>query len=102
MHAMKTALIEGKRPFPEDSELFRTMYLESVSETDVWSQPFVIGMRNQRGQIYRVIGFLRRSNMMDSIQKLCSLGYTEAVPTLDELRDGCDAVLCPPKDSKHH
>ena len=53
---MKTALLDGKTPAKIDKQIIGNLLLDVASSDDVRKEKMLIGVRNEAGEIYRLIG----------------------------------------------
>lgn len=93
---MKTALIDGKEPATFDATLFIAMDLIPERPQVVWTESILIGIRNEFGEIYRVIGVTGMSRFVDVKSKLRELGYRDEVLEQCEADQGFDAIVSAP------
>lgn len=93
---MKTALIDGKQPATFDATLFIAMDLVPARPQVVWMESILIGIRNEYGEIYRVIGVTGMSTFIDVTSKLRGLGYRDEVVDASEADQGFDAIVSAP------
>jgi hypothetical protein len=93
---VKTALIEGKQPAEFDATLLNTADLISDTPERVWSESLLIGIRNEYGDTYRVIGVTGLANLVHLLEKLHGLGCMRERPNGAETEQGFDALFSPP------
>lgn len=93
---MKTALIEGKLPAEFDTTLLNTAELIPDTPERVWSESLLIGIRNEYGDTYRVIGVTGVTDLVHLLEKLHGLGCMRERPNCAETAQGFDAVFSPP------
>jgi hypothetical protein len=62
----------------------------------VWSESILIGIRNEFGEIYRVIGVTGMSRFIDLKLKLRELGYRDEAVEQCEAERGFDAIVSAP------
>jgi hypothetical protein len=93
---MKTALVDGQQVCRFDALMLCSLRLVPCPVPTVSSESIVIGLRNEHGNIYRIIGVRHLNNFMHIIWKLRALGWAEVVPSTKEVRQGFHAVVRPP------
>jgi hypothetical protein len=93
---VKTALIERKQPAEFDASLLHSVELISDTPERVWSESLLIGIRNEYGDTYRVIGVTGLTELVHLLEKLHGLGCTRERPNCAETEQGFDAVFSPP------
>jgi hypothetical protein len=93
---VKTALIEGIQPAEFDASLLRTAELILDTPERVWSESLLIGIRNEYGDTYRVIGVTGLTELVDLLEKLHGLGCMRERPNCAETEQDFDAVFSPP------
>lgn len=89
---MKTQLRPGV-DVPEYDEQVLSVLAEKASEGGL--QPFVIGIRNQRGVIYRTVTVRGLSEYIDINEGLLDLGFDDELANATKMVDGCDSILTP-------
>jgi len=93
---MKTALVDGAQPATFDTALFLAMDLIPEQTKVVRMESILIGIRNEYGHIYRVIGVTGMSSFLEVTAKLRELGYRDETVEQCEADQGFDAVLSAP------
>lgn len=93
---VKTTLIDGKQAATFDTTLFIAIDLIPAEPHIVWTESLLIGIRNEFGEIYRVIGVTGMSSFVDLAAKLHALGYRDEAVSADEADQGLDAVMSAP------
>lgn len=93
---MKTALVDGTEPATFDTTLFLAMDLVPSRREVVWMESILIGIRNEYGEVYRVIGVTGMSRFIDVTAKLRELGYRDETAGAHEVEQGFDAILRAP------
>ena len=78
---MKTSLIEGKKPAHFDKHIIGNLLLDVAPLDEVKEEPMIIGVRNEAGEIYRLIGATKLNSFMNATEELLDLGL------VDELQD---------------
>lgn len=93
---MKTALVDGTQPATFDTALFLAMDLVPARRELVWMESILIGIRNEYGEVYRVIGVTGMRRFIEVTTKLRELGYRDETVGTREADQGFDAVLSAP------
>lgn len=93
---MNTALLEGKKPPHFDKHIIGNLLLDVASPTEVREEPMVIGVRNDDGEIYRLIGAATLNSFMNAVEELFDLGLIDELEDTEEPKDGCDAIFSEP------
>jgi hypothetical protein len=93
---VKTALVDGTEPATFDTTLFLAMDLVPTRREAVWMESILIGIRNEYGEVYRVIGITGMSRFIDATAKLRELGYRDEALGAQESDQGFDAILSAP------
>ena len=78
---MKTALLEGKKPAHFDKHIIGNLLLDVAPADEVRQEKMLIGVRNEAGEIYRLIGATKLNSFMNAVEELFDLGL------VDELQD---------------
>jgi hypothetical protein len=90
---LKTTLLEGKKPAHFDKHIIGNLLLNVATPDEVRQEKLLIGVRNEDGEIYRLIGATKHNSFMNAIEELFDLGLTDELQDSDEIRDGCDAIF---------
>ncbi|MET3119819.1 viroplasmin and RNaseH domain-containing protein [Undibacterium sp. GrIS 1.8] len=93
---MKTALIPGKAVAKIDKQIIGNILLTQVSVDIVKEEKMIIGIRNEAGDIYRLIGATRVNSYMNAIEELFDLEMNDELDGIEETREGCDAIFSMP------
>lgn len=93
---VKTALIDGTQPATFDATLFIAIDLIPARPQLVWMESILIGIRNEYGDIYRVIGVTGMSSFVDVTAKLRELGYRDEALAACDAAQGFDAIVSAP------
>lgn len=96
---MKTFLIERKQPAVFDPVLLCTSKMTPATLAEVWSENLVLGIRNEQGDIYRVIGVSTLQTFLLLIQNVRRLGYEDDMVDATETGQGLDAIIFSPRRS---
>ena len=90
---MKTTLLEGKKPAHFDKHIIGNILLDVATEEEVRQHKMLIGVRNEAGEIYRLIGAAKLNNFMNAVEELIYLGLVDELQDTEELKEGCDAIF---------
>ena len=93
---MKTALLEGKKPAHFDKHIIGNLLLDVAPSDEVREEPMLIGVRNEAGEIYRLIGATKLNSFMNAVEELFDLGLVDELEDTEEPKDGCDAIFSEP------
>jgi hypothetical protein len=90
---LKTVLLQGRPPAKFDKQITANLLLESASEDEVRKQKMVIGLRNEEGQLYRLIGATKANSFMNAVEELEDLELIDELKNKDGGSEGCDAIF---------
>lgn len=91
---LKTTLIDGVTPAKFDKEIAGNLLLETTTEDEVRAQKFLIGVRNEDGDIYRLIGATKHNSFTNAVEELEDLELTDELADMDgTTHEGCDAIF---------
>jgi hypothetical protein len=93
---LKTALIEGKKPAKFDKHIIGNLLLDVAPVDEVRQEEMLIGVRNEAGDIYRLIGASKLNSFMNAVEELFDLGLVDELQDTEEPKDGCDAIFSEP------
>lgn len=93
---MKTVLLEGKTPANYDKTIIANILLEQASEAEVRKEKMIIGLRNEDGEIYRLIGATKPNSFMNAVEELDDMGLEDELEDSDGPQDGYDAIFGEP------
>lgn len=93
---MKTSLIEGKKPAHFDKHIIGNILLDVASLDEVKEEAMLIGVRNEAGEIYRLIGASKLNSFMNASEELLDLGLIDELEEREEQKEGCDAIFSEP------
>ncbi len=93
---MKTSLIEGKKPAHFDKHIIGNILLDVAPLDEVKQEAMLIGVRNEAGEIYRLIGATKLNSFMNATEELLDLGLVDELQDLEEQKEGCDAIFGEP------
>ena len=90
---MKTTLLEGKKPAKFDKHIIGNLLLDVATPDEVRQEKLLVGVRNEDGEIYRLIGATKHNSFMNAIEELFDLGLTDELQDSDDIVEGCDAIF---------
>ncbi|OGT00940.1 MAG: hypothetical protein A3K04_04795 [Gallionellales bacterium RBG_16_56_9] len=90
---MKTALIERIQTAGIDSAIIGNLLLEQASEAEVRRAALIIGIRNEDGEIYRIIGADRLASYSNAVEELADLQLVDELSDANSARDGYDSIF---------
>lgn len=90
---MKTALIDGKRIAKFDKTIIGNLLLNQATADEVREEKMIIGIRNEAGEIYRIIGATKLNSYMNAVEELFDIGLTDELQDIDGTRFGCDSIF---------
>jgi hypothetical protein len=93
---LKTALLEGKKPAKFDKHIIGNLLLDVAPVDEVRQEQMLIGVRNEAGDIYRLIGASKLNSFMNAVEELFDLGLVDELQDTEEPKDGCDAIFSEP------
>ena len=93
---MKTSLIEGKKPAHFDKHIIGNILLDVAPLEEVKQEAMLIGVRNEAGEIYRLIGATKLNSFMNAVEELADLGLEDELENTEEQKEGCDAIFSEP------
>lgn len=93
---MKTALLDGKTPANFDKQIIGNLLLDVASSDLVRQEKMLIGVRNEAGDIYRLIGATKVNSYMNAVEELEDLGLVDELKDTEAPQDGCDAIFSAP------
>lgn len=93
---MKTALLEGKKPAHFDKHIIGNLLLDVATPDEVREEQMLIGVRNEAGDIYRLIGATKLNSFMNAVEELFDLGLVDELQDSEEPKEGCDAIFSEP------
>lgn len=93
---MKTSLIEGKKPAHFDKHIIGNILLDVAPLEEVKQEAMLIGVRNEAGEIYRLIGATKLNSFMNASEELLDMGLVDELEDRDEQKEGCDAIFSEP------
>ncbi|QOY94285.1 hypothetical protein IM543_22865 [Massilia sp. UMI-21] len=93
---MKTSLIDGKKPAHFDKHIIGNILLDVAPLDEVQQEVMLIGVRNESGEIYRLIGATKLNSFMNATEELLDLGLVDELQDTEEQKEGCDAIFSEP------
>ena len=90
---MKTSLIDGVTPAKFDKHIIGNLLLNVATPDEVRKEALIVGVRNEDGEIYRLIGATKHNSFMNAIEELFDLGLVDELQDTDEPVEGCDAIF---------
>lgn len=93
---MNTTLIEDKSPAEYDATVLNTISLIPNAPRHEASRRLLIGVRNERGDVYRVIKVFGMKEFSDLIEKFRKLGFNDEFAEAYGDKEGYDAVISGP------
>ena len=93
---MKTSLIEGKKPAHFDKHIIGNILLDVAPLEEGKQEAMLIGIRNEAGEIYRLIGATKLNSFMNAVEELADLGLEDELENTEEQKEGCDAIFSEP------
>lgn len=90
---MKTSLIDGKKPAHFDKHVIGNILLDVAPLAEVQEEAMLIGLRNESGDIYRLIGATKLNSYMNAVEELLDLGLVDELENTEDQKEGCDAIF---------
>lgn len=90
---MKTSLLDGKKPAKFDKHIIGNLLLDVATPDEVRQEKMIIGVRNEDGDIYRLIGATKINSFMNAVEELFDLGLVDELQNTETPQDGCDAIF---------
>lgn len=90
---MKTTLLEGHKPAKFDKHIIGNLLLNVASPDEVRQEKLLIGVRNEDGEIYRLIGATKPNSFINAVEELADLGLVDELQDTDTAQDGYDAIF---------
>ncbi|MET0267456.1 MAG: hypothetical protein ABW202_17805 [Duganella sp.] len=89
---MKTALLDGVTPPKFDKQIIGNLLLNVATPDEVRQEKLLIGIRNDDGDVYRLIGATKPNSYMNAVEELEDLGLVDELKGKEPI-DGCDAIF---------
>jgi len=93
---VKTTLLEGKKPAKFDKHIIGNLLLNVATPDEVRQEKMQIGVRNEAGEIYRLIGATKVNSFMNAVEELFDLGLVDELQDTEGTKEGCDAIFSEP------
>ncbi|HEY0065275.1 MAG TPA: hypothetical protein VGC21_24360 [Telluria sp.] len=93
---MKTSLLDGKTPATFDKHIIGNLLLDVATPDEVRKEKMLIGVRNEDGDIYRLIGATKINSFMNAVEELDDLGLVNELQDTEGTQEGCDAIFSQP------
>lgn len=93
---MKTSLLDGFTPAKFDKHIIGNLLLNVDTPDEVRKEKMLIGVRNEAGEIYRLIGATKINSFMNAVEELIDLGLVNELEDTEGTQDGCDAIFREP------
>ena len=93
---MKTALLDGIQPPKFDKQIIGNLLLDVAPADEVRQEKMLIGVRNDDGEIYRLIGATKVNSYNNAVEELEDLGLVDELKDADAPQDGWDAIFSEP------
>ncbi len=93
---MKTTLLEGKKPAKFDKHIIGNLLLNVATPDEVRQEKMLIGVRNEDGEIYRLIGATKLKSYTNAVEELEDLELVDELQDAEGPRDGYDAIFRQP------
>jgi hypothetical protein len=90
---LKTTLLDGKKPAKFDKDIIGNLLLNPSTPEMVRKEKLIIGVRNEDGEIYRLIGATKPNSFMNAVEELDDLGLVDELQDSDDTEEGCDAIF---------
>jgi hypothetical protein len=94
---VNTTLIEGKQLAEFDAAVLNTINLMPSAAQTVSAERLLVGIRNEHGDVYRVIKVSGLNNFLDLIGKLRDLGFKDELAEAYGDKEGFDAIVSAPE-----
>jgi hypothetical protein len=93
---MKTSQLDGIKAPAFDKQIIGNLLLNVDTPDAVRQEKMIIGVRNDAGDIYRLIGATKLNSYMNAIEELADLGLMDELQDTDGPQDGYDAIFYHP------
>jgi hypothetical protein len=90
---LKTALLDGITPAKIDKQIMTNLLLDIAPVDEVRQEKMLVGVRNEAGQIYRLIGAAKANSYTNAVEELEDLGLVDELKDTDSPQEGCDAIF---------
>ena len=93
---MKTTLLDGITPAQFDKHIIGNLLLSVATPEEVRKEKMLIGVRNEAGDVYRLIGATKVNSFNNASEELVDLGLVDELQDTEEPQDGYDAIFSQP------
>lgn len=93
---MKTTLLDGITPAKFDKHIIGNLLLNVATPEEVRKEKMLIGVRNEAGDVYRLIGATKVNSFNNASEELEDLGLVDELKDTEEPQDGYDAIFKQP------
>ena len=76
-----------------DQQIIGNLLLNQDTPEKVRLEKLIIGIRNDDGDIYRLIGATKHNSFTNAIEELLDLGLVDELQDADTPQDGYDAIF---------
>lgn len=90
---LKTTLIDGVTPAKFDKQITGNLLLETTTSDEVRKEKLLIGVRNEEGEIYRLIGATKHNSFTNAVEELEDLELVDELSDVEGTQEGCDAIF---------
>lgn len=90
---LKTTLIDGVTPAKFDKQITGNLLLETTTSDEVRKEKLLIGVRNEDGEIYRLIGATKHNSFTNAVEELEDLELVDELNDVEGTQEGCDAIF---------
>ena len=90
---LKTTLLDGIKPAKFDKQITGKLLLENTSAELVRKEKLLIGIRNEDGEIYRLIGATKHNSFTNAVEELEDLELVDELGDVEGTVEGCDAIF---------
>jgi hypothetical protein len=90
---LKTALIGGVRVAKIDSTITGNLLLDHVTVAEARQETLIIGIRNEAGEIYRIIGADKLASYLNAVEELVDLELVDELQEARSAKDGYDSIF---------
>jgi hypothetical protein len=90
---LKTTLLEGVKPAKFDKQITANLLLETTTADVVRKEKLLIGIRNEDGDIYRLIGATKHNSFTNAVEELEDLELVDELGDVEGTVEGCDAIF---------
>jgi len=90
---LKTTLLDGIKPAAFDKQITTNLLLENTTADVVRMEKLLIGVRNEDGDIYRLIGATKHNSFTNAVEELEDLELVDELGDVEGTVEGCDAIF---------